>query len=106
MLPEGQPSWEAALTNGRISITAEQAQQGVEYSLGLAPKASDYLYRKISETNRNGRSMIIVEQNVRKALSVAHRAYVVSLGRKRFEGKPEVLSSNDQLKELVWGSMN
>ena len=77
-----------------------------EPSLGLAPKASDYLYAKISEINRDGCSMVVVEQNVRKALSVAHRAYVIRLGRKRFEGKPEEIASDDRLKELFWGSMN
>ena len=77
-----------------------------EPSLGLAPKVSDYLYARISEISRNGSSMIIVEQNVRKALSVAHLAYVIRSGRKRFEGKPEELSSDDRLKELFWGSMN
>jgi ABC-type branched-subunit amino acid transport system ATPase component len=77
-----------------------------EPSLGLAPKVTDYLYQKIAEINSSGSSIVIVEQNVRKALSAANYAYVLSLGRKRFEGKPEALSSDDRVKELFWSSKN
>jgi len=75
-----------------------------EPSLGLAPKVTDFLYEKIAEINGSGSSILIVEQNVRKALSAARYAYVLALGRKRFEGRPEELSTDDRLRNLYVGT--
>jgi ABC-type branched-subunit amino acid transport system ATPase component len=75
-----------------------------EPSLGLAPKVTDFLYEKIAEINGSGSSILIVEQNVRKALSAARYAYGLALGRKRFEGRPEELSTDDRLRGLYVGT--
>jgi branched-chain amino acid transport system ATP-binding protein len=75
-----------------------------EPSLGLAPKVTDFLYQKIAKINSGGSSILIVEQNVRKALSAARYAYVLALGRKRFEGRPEELSTDDRLRNLYVGT--
>lgn len=73
--------------------------------LGLAPKVSDHLYKKIAEINSSGSSMVIVEQNMRKVLSIADYAYVLSSGRKSYEGRCEELLSDDRLKRLYLGDL-
>ena len=75
-----------------------------EPSLGLAPKVTDFLYQKIAEINRGGSSLLIVEQSVRRALNAARYAYVLTLGRKRFEGRPEELLTDDRLRSLYVGT--
>lgn len=75
-----------------------------EPSLGLAPNVVDLVYKRIVEINSKGCSMVIVEQNVRKVLSVADYAYVLSSGRKKFEGKSEGLLNDDRLQSVYLGS--
>lgn len=76
-----------------------------EPSLGLAPKVINQVYQKIAEINKNGSSMVIVEQNVRKVLNIANYAYVLSSGRKKIEGRCEALLSDDRLKGIYLGSL-
>jgi len=52
-----------------------------EPSLGLSPKMADEVFDVVSEINRHGVTVLLVEQNVHNALSVASRAYVVETGR-------------------------
>lgn len=75
-----------------------------EPSLGLAPGVVDETYRKIEEINDDmGTTFLIVEQNVRKVLSVADHAYVLVLGRNAFEGSSENLLRNSELRKLYLG---
>ncbi len=74
-----------------------------EPSMGLAPKIVEKVYQKITEIKRNGTTIMIVEQNVRKALSVADWIYAFDLGMNRFEGTKEELLANDQLVKLYLG---
>lgn len=76
-----------------------------EPSLGLAPKLTNQVYQKIAEINNSGCSMIIVEQNVRKVLKIANYAYVLSSGRRKFEGRCEVLLNDDRLKSVYLGAV-
>lgn len=71
-----------------------------EPSLGLAPTVTDMVYKTIEQINGKGCSMIIVEQNVRKVLSVADYAYVLRGGRNEFEGSRETLQQDDRIKRL------
>jgi branched-chain amino acid transport system ATP-binding protein len=52
-----------------------------EPSLGLSPKMADEVFEVVREINRHGVTVLLVEQNVHNALSVASRAYVVETGR-------------------------
>jgi len=52
-----------------------------EPSLGLSPNYVELVFKKISEINREGTSLIIVEQNALAALEVAHRAYLFDSGQ-------------------------
>lgn len=74
-----------------------------EPSLGLAPKLLDAVYNQIKEIKRSGRTIIIVEQHVRKILSVADYIYVLDLGKNKFEGKSNDFLKNEKLVGLYLG---
>jgi ABC-type branched-subunit amino acid transport system ATPase component len=74
-----------------------------EPSIGLSPKMIDEVYSKIGEINRRGTTFAIVEQNAKKALSIAHRGYVLDLGRTRLEDTGAGLLNNEEVKKLYLG---
>jgi len=74
-----------------------------EPSIGLSPRMIDEVYTKITEINRRGTTFAIVEQNARKALSIAHRGYVLDLGRTRLEDTGAGLLNNEEVKKLYLG---
>ncbi len=74
-----------------------------EPSAGLAPKLVDVLFSKIVEINRDGSAVVMVEQNAKKALAIAHRGYVLETGRNRFEGAGEALLHNPDVARLYLG---
>ena len=57
-----------------------------EPSAGLAPAFVDAIFEKIAEINRPGVTIVMVEQNARRALAMSDRGYVLDLGQNRFEG--------------------
>jgi neutral amino acid transport system ATP-binding protein len=64
-----------------------------EPSAALSPILVDEIFAKIRDINQNGVSIILVEQNARKALAMSHRGYVLDSGRDRYEGPgPELLN--------------
>jgi ABC-type branched-subunit amino acid transport system ATPase component len=74
-----------------------------EPSIGLSPRMIDEVYLKIAEINRRGTTFAIVEQNARKALSIAHRGYVLDLGKTRLEDTGAGLLNNEEVKKLYLG---
>jgi len=62
-----------------------------EPSLGLSPNYVEKIFEKLVEINKSGTSLLIVEQNVRKALEICHRGYVLRTGSVAFEGEKENL---------------
>ena len=74
-----------------------------EPSLGLSPKFVSLIFEKLTEMKRNGYTMLVVEQNAAKALSVADRGYVLELGRNRFEGTGQALLTDPDVKRLYLG---
>ena len=75
-----------------------------EPSLGLAPLLVTEIFRIISRINRDEKTtFLVVEQNARVALSVAHHAYVMENGRIVLDGTPEKLSQNEDVKEFYLG---
>jgi branched-chain amino acid transport system ATP-binding protein len=72
-----------------------------EPSIGLAPKLFQDLLAPIRALQqRDGLSILLVEQNVREALKISDRAVVMKSGRMIWEGQPEELGDNDRLMEL------
>ena len=75
-----------------------------EPSLGLAPLVVQEIYEIIHQINHDrGVAMLIVEQNVRAALSIAHHGYVMENGRIVLNGAAETLMNNEDVKEFYMG---
>lgn len=74
-----------------------------ELSLGLAPNVVEDIYATLARIKGQGTTMIIVEQNVRKALTVADRVYCLQEGRISLEGKPADLS-HEQISRAYFGA--
>ncbi len=74
-----------------------------EPSASLAPKLVQLIFEKIHEINRSGVAILMVEQNTREALKLAHRAYVLTMGRNRFHDTGEALLNNKEVGKLYLG---
>jgi len=75
-----------------------------EPSLGLAPKVRKEIFQKIAEINKEGVSIIIVEQNAKQAVEIAHRTYVLESGRIVLEGEKEILK-DERIKSIYFGGV-
>lgn len=74
-----------------------------EPSFGLAPILVQQMFEMIAEINRQGVTVLLVEQNVRAALELAHRAYVIENGRIVGEGKGDALLSFESIRSAYLG---
>ncbi len=74
-----------------------------EPSLGLDPRMVEIVFDTILAINREGTTILMVEQNARKALSVSHRGLVLELGRNRFEGTGAELLNDPEVREHYLG---
>jgi len=75
-----------------------------EPSLGLAPLVVQEIYEIIHQINHDrGVAMLIVEQNVRAALGIAHHGYVMENGRIVLNGAADMLMNNEDVKEFYMG---
>jgi branched-chain amino acid transport system ATP-binding protein len=74
-----------------------------EPSAGLSPIAVELIFEKIAEINASGVSILMVEQNARKALAMSHRGYVLDSGQNRFEGAGKDLLEDPKVVDLYLG---
>jgi len=74
-----------------------------EPSLGLAPKIVGQVLETVRELARSGLTILLVEQNVRKCLEVAQRAYVLENGRIVLGDSSETLMADDRVREAYLG---
>ena len=74
-----------------------------EPSLGLSPNYMDIVFEKICEVNRNGTSVLLVEQNARMALEVANRGYVFKIGAIALKDTGKNLLENESVKRAFLG---
>ena len=74
-----------------------------EPSLGLAPVIVDQVFKMIAGLKASGVTILLVEQNARKGLAVADRAYVMRLGRIEAEGAADEIAGTTELKSLYLG---
>ncbi|MCI5864252.1 ABC transporter ATP-binding protein [Cloacibacillus porcorum] len=75
-----------------------------EPSLGLAPIIINEIFKELTEVNRQlGMTILIVEQNARKALQLSHRAYVIQTGKIMMDGKSDDLLHNPEIEEAYLG---
>lgn len=75
-----------------------------EISLGLAPMVMDRLYEAIKALQRVGLTMLIVEQDVDRALEIADRAYVLEHGTVALEGGAQSIRRDERLRHLYIGT--
>lgn len=75
-----------------------------EPSLGLAPQLVRSIFQVIREINREGTTILLVEQNANMALHVAHRAYVIEVGQIRMEGPAAELAESDEIRKAYLGA--
>jgi branched-chain amino acid transport system ATP-binding protein len=74
-----------------------------EPSLGLSPLFVKHIFEIIKEINRQGITILLVEQNVYQSLKIAHRAYVVETGRVVLSGQGQELLANEQVRKAFLG---
>jgi neutral amino acid transport system ATP-binding protein len=74
-----------------------------EPSAGLAPAFVDAIFEKLVEINDGGVTILMVEQNARRALAMSDRGYVLDLGANRFEGRGKDLIADPKVAELYLG---
>ena len=74
-----------------------------EPSLGLAPVMTDVTFEKIGEIHKMGTAILLVEQNVSRALSLVSRAYVLESGNVIMHGSSEELANNKQVQAAYLG---
>jgi branched-chain amino acid transport system ATP-binding protein len=75
-----------------------------EPSLGLSPLFVKNIFDIIAEINRQGTSILLVEQNVFQSLRIAHRAYVLETGRVVLTGSGQELLGNEHVKKAYLGA--
>lgn len=74
-----------------------------EPSLGLAPQIVQVIFKIIREINATGTTILLVEQNAHMALKVAHRAYVLEVGRIVMHGDAQKLAASDEVQNAYMG---
>ncbi|MBI2316036.1 MAG: ABC transporter ATP-binding protein [Betaproteobacteria bacterium] len=92
------------LAIGRGALARPRLMMLDEPSLGLSPRLVQELFRHLVEINRTGLALLLVEQNTRKALGIASRAYVMELGRVVMSGTPGELLADDRLEAAYLGT--
>ena len=70
-----------------------------EPSMGLSPIYVNEIFDIIQKINGDGTTVLLVEQNAKKALSIAHKAYVLETGNVALSGDAKELMNNDQVKK-------
>ena len=86
----------ALMTRGRLVLLDEP-------SMGLAPVLVREIFQVVREINAAGTTVLLVEQNARQALKLAHRGYVLETGRLTVEGTAEALMNNPGVKAAYLG---
>jgi branched-chain amino acid transport system ATP-binding protein len=91
------------LALGRALMSSPKLIMMDEPSMGLAPVLVNQIFDIIKELNDAGATILLVEQNARMALSVAHRCYVLETGRVTMSADAKDLLENDEVKRAYLG---
>ncbi len=87
----------------RALVTSPKLLLLDEPSAGLAPQAVELVFGKLAEINALGIGIVMVEQNARRALALAHRGYVLDMGRNAFAGAGPELLQDPKMAALYLG---
>ena len=90
------------LSIGRALIRNPELLLLDEPSLGLAPKIMREIFEKIKEINKKGVSIIIVEQNAKKAVEIADKTYILEDGKVALKGGKKILE-DERIKDIYFG---
>jgi branched-chain amino acid transport system ATP-binding protein len=91
------------LALGRALMQKPKLLLADEPSLGLSPSYIDTIFEKLVEINKAGTSMLLVEQNARMALEIAHRGYVFKIGSIFIEDTGKNLLESEEVKRAFLG---
>jgi branched-chain amino acid transport system ATP-binding protein len=91
------------LAIGRGLMTSPRVLLLDEPSMGLAPVLVDQIYESITDINRQGTTILLVEQNAFMALSVANRGYVLQTGEIALAGSARELEANEDVRKAYLG---
>jgi branched-chain amino acid transport system ATP-binding protein len=86
----------ALMTQGRLMLLDEP-------SMGLAPVLVRDIFATLREINAQGTTILLVEQNARQALRLAHRGYVLETGTIALEGTADELANDPQVQKIYLG---
>jgi len=93
------------LALARALITSPQILLLDEPSAGLSPVAINEVFSKVKEINESGVSILLVEQNAKRALSFSDRGYVLDQGRNAYQGSGEELLNDPRVIDLYLGKL-
>ncbi len=91
------------LTIARALMSRPRLLMLDEPSLGLMPTMVKEIFLIVKEIHADGATILLVEQNARKALGVANRAYVLETGKVVLQGSAEELRANDEVRKAYLG---
>ena len=91
------------LAMGRALMTNPKIILMDEPSMGLSPLLVNEIFKIIKEVSKDGATVLLVEQNAKKALSIADRAYVLETGRIVMDGKAEDLLNDPRIRAAYLG---
>ena len=91
------------LAMGRALMVEPRLVLMDEPSLGLAPQFVEMVFNKLQELKASGMTLLLVEQNAVKSLSISDRGYVLELGRNRFTGSGADLLADERVRRLYLG---
>ena len=77
-----------------------------EPSAGLAPAYQEEVFEQVMAVGRAGVAVLMVEQNARRCLQIAHRGYVLDQGRNAYEGRGQDLLHDENVVELYLGTLS
>ena len=90
------------LAIGRAMMSEPQLILCDEISLGLAPVVIKDIYKRLRQINQDGITIVLVEQDIKRSLKVADRAYIMLEGKVVLEGDPSLLTE-EQVKKAYFG---
>lgn len=91
------------LAMGRALMSKPDIVLMDEPSMGLSPILVNEIFDIIKEINKSGTTILLVEQNAKKALSIANRAYVLETGNISLSGDASELINNEEIKKAYLG---
>ena len=91
------------LAMGRALMSRPKLLPLDEPSMGLAPLLIKEIFSIIEDINREGTTVLLVEQNANMALSIAHRAYVMETGRITLQGAAKELAASEDVRKAYLG---